>query len=175
MHAFFLLCLLPSTIFAADLKDLVSASNDFEVAMIEHEHVLERNPSATELAASTLKYAGAKERYFFVLRKSIPTLIDMTTGKTPKAPEVDKIREIFSGYGETQGKQIETATLSMLKQRDEDLEVSKAEIEFNRVQKVEDQFHRDFDGLDSMSQSHGAFKNPRERLLSQDGNKEALA
>jgi hypothetical protein len=56
---------------------LVSASNDFEVAMIKHEHVLERNPSASELAASTLKYARAKERYFVELRKSIPTLIDI--------------------------------------------------------------------------------------------------
>jgi hypothetical protein len=84
-----------------------------------------------------------------VLRKSIPTLIDMVTGKTPNTPEVYKIREIFSGYGETQGKQIEAATVSMLKQRDQDAEVSKAEIEFYRVQKVEDQFHRDFDGLDS--------------------------
>jgi len=37
----------------------------------------------------------------------------------------------------------------MLKQFDGDSEVSKAEIEFNRIQKVEDQFHRDFDGLDS--------------------------
>jgi len=62
---------------------------------------------------------------------------------------VGKIREIFSGYGETQGKQIEAATVSMLKQRDGDPEVSNAEIEFNRVQNVEDQFHRDFDGLES--------------------------
>jgi len=108
MHAFFLLCLLPSTIFAAGLQDLVSASNDFEVEMIEHEHVLEQNPSATELAASTLKYAKAKERYFAELRNSVPTLVDMATGKTPK---VDKIREIFSGYGEAQGRQIEAATV----------------------------------------------------------------
>src|SRR5260370_23125080 len=149
IRVFVLLYFLSSAIYAADLKDLVSASNDFAVAMIEHEHVLERNPSATELAASTLKYARAKERYFVELRKSIPTLIDMATGKTPKTPEVDKIREIFSGYGETQGKQIEAATVSMLKQRDQDAEVSKAEIEFYRVQKVEDQFHRDFYGLDS--------------------------
>jgi hypothetical protein len=103
MFVILLFCLLPSTIFAADLKDLVSASNDFEVAMIEHERVLQRNPSATELAASTLKYARAKERYFVDLRKSIPTLIDMATGKTPKTQEIDKIREISSGYGETQG------------------------------------------------------------------------
>src|SRR5271165_689472 len=101
MRTFLLLCLLSSTLFAANLQDLVSASNDFEVAMIEHEHVLERNPSATELAASTLKYAKAKERYFAALRNSVPTLVDMATGKTP---ELDRLLEIFSGYGETQGK-----------------------------------------------------------------------
>jgi hypothetical protein len=49
-------------IHAGDLRDLVSASNDFEVEMIEHEHVLEANPSATELAASTINYARVKER-----------------------------------------------------------------------------------------------------------------
>ena len=74
-RAFLLLCLLPLRCFAANLQDLVSASNDFEVEMIDHEHVLEQNPSATELAASTLKYAKAKERYFVELRKSVPTLI----------------------------------------------------------------------------------------------------
>ena len=107
IRALLLLCLLPSAICARDLQDLVSASNDFEVEMIEHEHVLERNPSASELAASTLKYAKAKERYFVELRKSVPTLIDMATGKAPKTPDLDKIRKIFSGYGEAQEKQFE--------------------------------------------------------------------
>jgi hypothetical protein len=149
MRALLLFCLLPSASFAANLQDLVSASNDFEVEMIEHEHVLERNPAATELAASTVKYTKANERYFVELRKSVPTLIDVAAGKAPKTPELDRLLEIFSGYGETQAKQLETATVSMLKQFDGDPEVSKADIEFNRVQKVEDQFHRDFDGLDS--------------------------
>jgi hypothetical protein len=149
MRAFLLFCLLPTAIYAGDLQSLVSASSDFEVEMIEHEHVLERNPSATELAASTLKYAKAKERYFVVLRKSVPTLIDMATGRATKTPEMDRLREIFSGYGETQEKQLEAATVSMLKQHEGDAEVSRAEIEFYRVQKIEDQFHNDFDGLDS--------------------------
>jgi hypothetical protein len=35
----------------------------------------------------------------------------------------------------------------MLKERDQDAEVSKAEIEFYRVQKAEQQFHKDFGGL----------------------------
>jgi hypothetical protein len=55
--------------------------------MIEHEQVLERNPSASELAASTLKYARAKERYFIELRRSVPALIAMATGKSAKTPE----------------------------------------------------------------------------------------
>lgn len=117
MFVILLFCLLPSASFAADLQDLVSASNDFEVEMIEHEHVLERSPSATELAASTLKYAEAKERYFVVLRKSVPTLIDMATGRAAKTPELDRLGEIFSGYGEAQEKQLEAATVSRLKQR----------------------------------------------------------
>jgi hypothetical protein len=37
----------------------------------------------------------------------------------------------------------------MLKRCEGDAEVSKSEIEFYRVQKVEDQFHKDFDGLDA--------------------------
>jgi hypothetical protein len=44
VRAFLPLSLLPS---AASSLDLVSASNDFEIEMIEHEHVLERNPSAS--------------------------------------------------------------------------------------------------------------------------------
>ena len=76
----------------------------------------------------------------------MPTLIDMVTVKVPKTQDVDRIREIFSGYGEAQGKQLEAATVSMLKQHEGDAKVSKAEIEFYRVQKVEDHFHRDSSG-----------------------------
>ena len=84
-------------------------------ADLSHEYVLERNPSASEFAASTVKYARAKERYFVEMRRSMPTLIDMVTGKVPKTQDVDRIREIFSGYGDAQGKQLEAATISMLK------------------------------------------------------------
>ena len=83
--------------------------------MIDREHILEQNPSATELAASTLKYAKAKERYYVELRKSVPILIDMATGNAPKTPELDRLLEIFSGDGETQAKQLKAATVSMLK------------------------------------------------------------
>jgi hypothetical protein len=45
----------------------------------------------------------------------------------------------------------------MLKQRDGDPEVSKAEIEFNRVQKVEINSTKISTGWTRPSQSHGAF------------------
>ena len=48
---------------------------------------------------------------------------------------------------EAQGKQLEVATVSMLKRHEGDAEVSKAEIEFNRVQKVETSFTRISTGL----------------------------
>ena len=83
--------------------------------MIDREHILEQNPSATELAASTLKYAKAKERYYVELRKSVPILIDTATGNAPKTPELDRLLEIFSGDGKTQAKQLKAATVSMLK------------------------------------------------------------
>ena len=73
----------------------------------------------------------------------------MVTGKAPRTPELDKIQEIFSGYGEVQEKQLEAATVSMLKRCEGDAEFSKSEIEFYRVQEVEDKFHKDFGGLDA--------------------------
>jgi hypothetical protein len=64
--------------------------------MIEHEHVLERNPtSSTEIAVSTLKYAKATERYFVERRKSVSALIDIATGKTPKTPRWARKGDLF--------------------------------------------------------------------------------
>jgi hypothetical protein len=91
-------------------------------------------------------HSKAKERYFAELQKSVPTLADMAK---PKTPEIDRLMKIFSGYGEVQEKRLDAATVSLLKQRDGDAQVSNAEIEFYRVQQVEDQFHKHFDGLDS--------------------------
>jgi hypothetical protein len=36
----------------------------------------------------------------------------MATGKARKRRDVDRIREVFSGYGEAQEKQLEAATVS---------------------------------------------------------------
>jgi hypothetical protein len=97
--------------------------------MIEHEHFLERIPSATELAASTLKYTKAKERHFVERRKSIPFPVEMAAGKTPNTPKVDKRREIFRGYCEIKRGNLGDDGFDPEKKRDRDAEVSKAEKE----------------------------------------------
>ena len=55
-----------------------------------------------------------------MLRESVPFLVGMATGKTPKTSE------IFSGYGETQGNQLEATTASILKQHEDDAKASRA-------------------------------------------------
>ena len=60
---------------------------------------------------------------------------------------------------------MEAATVSMLKKRDQDAEILKAEVEFYRAQNVEDQFHKDFDKLDSdLANRTALFKNPPEMV-----------
>jgi hypothetical protein len=63
MFVILLFCLLPSVSFAADLQDLVSASDDFEVEMIEHEHMLERCPKLDTEYDGVREYQGAKNRF----------------------------------------------------------------------------------------------------------------
>jgi hypothetical protein len=60
MFAILLFCLLPSASFTADLQDLVSASNHFEVEMIEHEHVLHK--SGMHQCLFSLVYTGYRYR-----------------------------------------------------------------------------------------------------------------
>jgi hypothetical protein len=48
---------------------------------------------------------------------------------------------------------LEVGTVLMLKQRDQDVEILKPEIEFYRVREVEDQFHKDSEGLDLTHQN----------------------
>jgi hypothetical protein len=53
------------TTFAADLQNPVSASNDFEVDMIEHEQLLERNASTTEFAVlNEVQFGGTVKQRF---------------------------------------------------------------------------------------------------------------
>jgi hypothetical protein len=90
MFVILLFCLLPSVSFAADLQDLVSASNDFEVEMIEHEHVLERCPKLDTEYDGVLRTGRAcsSSRHLFLLS------VHLRNSKDVFVREVLHVREI---------------------------------------------------------------------------------
>ena len=61
MRAFLLFCLLTSAIYRGIFGIGLGPPTILRSKLIDHEYVLEQNPSATELAASTLNYARTKE------------------------------------------------------------------------------------------------------------------
>ena len=106
------------------------------------------NPSPTDFAEKTIAYAKAKAVYFIALRAAIPELENIATGKEPRPRELDQFATNFSVAGEKQEKAADEQMLFLLKQLSFDTDIEKARAEFDRAQKVEEQFHHDFDGVD---------------------------
>jgi hypothetical protein len=69
-------------------------------------------------------------------------------GKEERPPELDTFAAAFAVAGEDQEKAADEETLVLLKRFLRNPDVEKARAEFDRAQKVEDQFHHDFDGVD---------------------------
>jgi hypothetical protein len=60
----------------------------------------------------------------------------------------DQVAEAFSFAGERQENLAVEETAVLLKRFSRSPEVEKAKVEFDRAQKVEERFHKDFDGID---------------------------
>ena len=99
------------------------------------------------LAEKTIDYAEAKETYFKALRAEMPELIKIATGKEARPPELDTFAAAFAVAGEDQEKVADKETLVLLKRFSRNPDVEKARTEFENAQKVEEQFHSEFDGL----------------------------
>ena len=95
--------------------------------------------------------AKAKTAYFNALRAAMPELENIATGKEPRPRELDQFATNFSVAGEKQEQAADEATPFLLKQLSFDPDTEKARAEFERAQKVEEQFQKDFDSLDFSS------------------------
>jgi hypothetical protein len=113
--------------------------------------MLRSNPSPAELAEKTIDYAVAKKAYFEALRAEVPELMKIATGREARPPELDTFAAAFAVAGEDQEKVADQETLVMLKRFSHNPDIEKARMEFERAQKVEERFHKDFDGLDFSS------------------------
>jgi hypothetical protein len=105
--------------------------------------MLQSDRSPAELAEKTIDYEEAKVAYFKALRTEVPELMKIATGKEARPPELDT----FAVAGEDQEKVADEESLVLLKRFSGNPDVEKAKVEFERAQKVEEKFHKDFDGV----------------------------
>jgi hypothetical protein len=132
---------------SATLDVLVNAAASFSATIQQQLEMLQSNPSPAELAEKTIDYAEAKAAYFEALRAEIPELMKIATGREARPPELDTFAAAFAVAGEKQELVADQETLVLLKRFSHNPEVEKASVEFERAQKAEQRFHRDFDGL----------------------------
>jgi hypothetical protein len=130
------------------LDVLVNAAASFSATIQQQLETLQSDPSPAELAEKTIDYAEAKTAYFNALRAELPELMKIATGKEARPPEVDTFAAAFAVAGEDQEQAADKETLVLLKRFSGNPDIEKAKAEFERAQKVEERFHKDFDGVD---------------------------
>jgi hypothetical protein len=147
----FFFALATSAFASATLDVLVNAAASFSTAIQQQLEMLQSNPSPAELAEKTVDYAEAKEAYFNALRAEVPELMKIAMAKRRDRLSWTPFAAAFAVAGENQEKVADEETLALLKRFLRNPNIEKATVEFERAQKVEDRFHREFDGLDFTS------------------------
>jgi len=123
-------------------------SCEFSATIQQQLEMLQSDPSPAALAEKTIDYAEAKTAYFKALRDEVPEMMKIAMGKEARPPELDTFAAALAVAGEDQEKMADEQTLVLLKRFSRNPNVEKARAEFERAQKVEEQFHKDFDGVD---------------------------
>jgi hypothetical protein len=132
----------------AALDVLVNAAASFSATIQQQLEMLQSDPSPAESAEKTIDYAEAKTAYFKALREEAPEVIKIAMSREPRSPELDTFAAAFAVAGEDQEKVADQQTSILLKRFSRNPDIEKARVEFERAQKVEERFHKDFDGVD---------------------------
>ena len=139
---------LTTSAFASATLDVpVNATVSFSATVQRQLEMLQSDPSPAELAKKTIDYAEAKTAYFKALREEVPELMKIVTGRESRSPELEGFATAFTVTGEEQEKVADEETLVLLKRFSRNPEIEKPRVDFERAQKLEQRFHRDFDGL----------------------------
>jgi len=122
---------LATSVFAGErLNALVTAAQDFSVAIQRQLAAVQGDISPTELVERTVSYAKAKTAYFNALRAEIPEMTDIATGRQPRPSDLDKFPAAFSVAGEKQERAADEETLILLQRFSGNPGVEKAGAEF---------------------------------------------
>jgi hypothetical protein len=133
---------------SATLDVLVNASASLSATIQQQLEMLQSNPSPAEFAEKTIDYAEAKEAYLKALREEAPEMMKIATAKEARPPELDAFAAVFAVAGEKQETVADEETIALLKRFAGNPDIEKAKAEFEKVQAVEEKFHKDFDGVD---------------------------
>jgi hypothetical protein len=128
------------------LDVLVNAAASFSATIQQQLETLHSDPSQAELAEKTIDYSEAKSAYFKAFRAEMPELMKIATGKEARPPELDTFAAVFAVASEDEEKTADKETLVFLKRFSGNPVIEKAKAEFKRAQKVEERFHKDFEG-----------------------------
>jgi hypothetical protein len=137
-----------SSALAGELGTLTSAARDFVSAARAQQGILISYPTAKVLAASTITYAAAKERYYSELRSAMPILMAIGLKQGARTSELEEFRSVFRQFDSDDEQTVAKATAEMLQRFENDQAAAAAEKEFERAQEIEAAFEKDFDGLD---------------------------
>jgi hypothetical protein len=120
-----------TSVFAGEtLTALVTAAQDFSVAIQEQLTAVQNDISATKLVEKTVSYATAKTAYFNALRAEAPVITNVATGWQPRPSELDKFPTAFSTAGEKKEQTADEETSILLERFSDDPGVRKAKAEF---------------------------------------------
>jgi len=143
--AFFYLAV--SALAAQNLDLLLNAAASFSVTINQQLQMLHGNPSVTAFAEKTIDYAEAKAAYFEALRAALPMLAHAPAGEEGQPAEADKFAAALAVAEEEQQKIADKGTSALFARFSNDPRVEKARAAFERAQKAEQNFHKDFDAL----------------------------
>jgi hypothetical protein len=132
----------------ATLDALVNAAARFSAAIGQQLVMVQNDPAPAEFVEKTVAYAEAKTAYFTALRDEMPELINTATRRKLRPLQLENFIVAFSVAGHKQQKAADEKTVTLLKRLSGSADVDKARAEFERAQKVEETFHKDFDGVD---------------------------
>jgi hypothetical protein len=133
---------------SATLDVLVNAAASFSATIQQQLEMVRSDPSPAKFAEKTIDYAEAKTAYFKALRDEVPEMMQIAKGKEERPLELDTFAAAFAVAGEDQEKAADEETLVLLKRFKSNPDIEKARTEFERAQKVEERFHKDFDSVD---------------------------
>jgi tetratricopeptide (TPR) repeat protein len=153
LRAIIYISLTASAIASATLDVLVNAAASFSATIQQQLETLHSNPSPARIAKRTIDYATAKAAYFEALRAEAPEIVNIVTGKDEKPLELDTFAAAFAIASQEEKKTADQETLVLLKRYLNHPEIQKAMAEFERAQKAEESFYKDFLGLDFTSLS----------------------